>query len=226
MEAPVPPHDDSRRRAGLSMSVAESLDPLPYRAWLCDLDGTLYRQRPLRAAMAAELALGGWRVVRLLRHMRHELEAMRSDERYAQGDPFAEQVRRVAERLALPPQHVEQAVRQWMIRRPGKWLWWFRRQELLARIARFRAGGGRTAIVSDYPARDKLHSLGVSDLFDYVVASGEPDGPPRLKPWPDGYLLAAERLGLAPAECLVIGDRRDADGLAAQRAGMAFEWIG
>jgi HAD superfamily hydrolase (TIGR01549 family) len=46
-----------------------------------------------------------------------------------------------------------------------------------------------------------------------------------LKPWPDGYLLAAERLGVAAAECLVIGDREDADGLAASRAGMAFRRV-
>lgn len=210
------------------MSVVQSsptTDPFQYRAWLCDLDGTLYRQNPIRAAMAAEVALSGWRVAGLLRHMRHELERMRADEHCPAGDPFAEQVRRVAARLSLPPERVEQVVRSWMIHRPGKWLWWFRRQELLARIERFRAAGGRTALVSDYPARDKLRSLRALDLFEHVVASGEHDGPPRLKPWPDGYLLAAERLGVEPAHCLVIGDRRDADGLAAERAGMAFELV-
>jgi FMN phosphatase YigB (HAD superfamily) len=35
-------------------------------------------------------------------------------------------------------------------------------------------------------------------------------------------LRAAEVLGVAPKHCLVIGDRDDADGLAAENAGMAF----
>jgi HAD superfamily hydrolase (TIGR01509 family) len=46
-----------------------------------------------------------------------------------------------------------------------------------------------------------------------------------LKPDPEGYLLAARTLGVEPAQCLVIGDRLDADGAAAQAAGMAFQHI-
>jgi HAD superfamily hydrolase (TIGR01509 family) len=46
-----------------------------------------------------------------------------------------------------------------------------------------------------------------------------------LKPDPDGYLLAARRLGLSPSDCLVLGDRPDADGQAAHRAGMPFRQI-
>ncbi len=79
--------------------------------------------------------------------------------------------------------------------------------------------------MSDYPARRKLEASGVAELFEQVVANGEQGGPGRLKPWPDGYLLAAEQLGVAPGECLVIGDRADADGEAARRAGMAFRRI-
>lgn len=193
-----------------------------FAAWLCDLDGTLYRPLPMRMAMAAEVALSGWRVVPLLRAMRHELEVLRTSHPEVPHDPFAEQVQRVAAKLGLSPEHVDRVARAWMVRRPGKWLHWCRRRELLARIEQYRAAGGRTALVSDYPALDKLRALGAAELFDTVVASGESGGPPRLKPWPDGYLLAAERLGVRPEQCLVIGDRPDADGLAAERAGMSF----
>ena len=62
-------------------------------------------------------------------------------------------------------------------------------------------------------------------VFDACVAVGEPDGPSRLKPAPDGFLLAAERLGVEPRNCLVLGDRPDADGEAARRAGMDFELV-
>ncbi len=109
-----------------------------------------------------------------------------------------------------------------MFRRPGRWLKLFRRRALLAEIREFRAKGGRTALVSDYPAADKLAAMGAANLFDIVVASGEPGGPGRLKPHPDGLLLAAQRLGVASSTCLVLGDRDDADGEAARRAGMKF----
>ncbi|HMJ15422.1 MAG TPA: HAD-IA family hydrolase, partial [Polyangiaceae bacterium] len=66
---------------------------------------------------------------------------------------------------------------------------------------------------------------GHATLFDTVVASGEPDGPRRLKPHPDGYLAAAQRLGVPAERCLVIGDRQDADGAAATAAGMQFRWV-
>ena len=72
---------------------------------------------------------------------------------------------------------------------------------------------------------EKLDALGAGDLFDCVVASGEPGGPELLKPHPDGMLKAARALGELPEACLVIGDRTDADGEAARRAGMAFRLI-
>jgi beta-phosphoglucomutase-like phosphatase (HAD superfamily) len=58
-----------------------------------------------------------------------------------------------------------------------------------------------------------------------VIANGEPGGPERLKPHPDGYLLAAALLGVSSEQCLVIGDRDDADGVAARHAKMAFRLI-
>ncbi len=89
----------------------------------------------------------------------------------------------------------------------------------------FKAKGGRTALVSDYPAQRKLDALGCRELFDVIVANGEKNGPRRLKPDPEGYLLAAKLLEVAPAVCLVIGDRDDADGAAARAAGMGFRLV-
>jgi HAD superfamily hydrolase (TIGR01509 family) len=45
--------------------------------------------------------------------------------------------------------------------------------------------------------------LGLLAHFEFVLASGDY---PRHKPHPDGYLAAASRLGLDPAECLVVED--------------------
>jgi HAD superfamily hydrolase (TIGR01549 family) len=193
-------------------------------AWLVDLDGTLYVQAAVRLAMAAELSLLGLGAVRVLKHFRHEHELVR--ELGLEGDPFRLQLERTAEALGEPAAEVEAHVRDWMIERPAKWLALFRRRALLREIGAFRANGGRTALVSDYPARRKLEALGATPLFDVIVASGEPDGPLRLKPHPSGMLRAAAALGVDPARCLVLGDRPDADGLAASAAGMAFRRIG
>jgi FMN phosphatase YigB (HAD superfamily) len=193
-------------------------------AWLVDLDGTLYLGRPVRLAMAFELALLGLGVALLLRRFRKMHEELR--DLGVEGDPFRIQIERTAQSLGRPADEIERVVRTWMIERPAKWLALFRRRRLLAEIAAFRAAGGRTALVSDYPARRKLEALGASALFDAVVASGEPDGPVRLKPHPSGMLRAAAALGVQPSRCLVLGDRADADGAAASAAGMAFRRIG
>jgi HAD superfamily hydrolase (TIGR01549 family) len=207
------------------------------RAWLVDLDGTLYRQQPVRLAMALELTVCGPHRIRLVQAFRQAQEALRLETSPAPAfadaprlstraqSPYDEQLRRAAEAVGQPIEAIRPLLRYWMEERPAKWLRMFRRQSLLAEISAFRAAGGKTALVSDYPAEAKLTGMGVRELFDLVVASGEPGGPATLKPSPEGYLLAAERLRIAPTECLVIGDRHDADGEAASRARMKFRFV-
>jgi len=195
-------------------------------AWLVDLDGTLYRLLPIKLAMAAQVLVAGPRTTRILRRFRQEHEALRGRSRDPGADsPFGEQLQRTAVALGLQPSVVEDVVRQYMIERPSQMLRPWRNRELLREIAAFRDDGGRTAVVSDYPAQQKLTALGVTELFDRVIANGEPGGPPRLKPAPDGLRLAASALGVEPSRCLVLGDRQDADGKAAAAAGMEFRLI-
>lgn len=194
-----------------------------HAAWIVDLDGTLYRPFPVKLAMAFELGLFGLGKAPLLRRFRHEHEQVR--ELGLEGDPFSIQIARTAEAVGRTEAEVRACVEDWMIRRPGRFLSTFRRDALLDEIAGFRSGGGRTALVSDYPATAKLAALSAGGLFDVVVASGENGGPTRLKPHPDGMLRAARALGVEPSRCLVIGDRDDADGAAARAAGMAFRRV-
>lgn len=194
------------------------------RAWLLDLDGTLYRHLPVKLAIGLELVLAGRSVVPIIRRFRTEHDALRGED--PTGDsPFAEQIARTAEACELTEDQVRGVVQEWMFERPGKYLRLFRREALLAEVRAHRGRGGCTALVSDYPAAVKLEALGVRDLFDVVVASGEPGGPRRLKPDPHGYLAAARALDTPPEECLVIGDRQDTDGDAARRAGMRFRLV-
>ena len=195
-----------------------------YDAWLVDLDGTLYDARWVKLAMACELAVGGWGAVATLRRFRHAHEALRGQLADDELGPFGMQLALTARELGVERAVVEARVTTWMIRRPGKWIRMFRRRSLFREIAAFRATGGRTALVSDYPATQKLVALGHPDLFEIVIASGEPGGPRRLKPAPDGLLAAAELLRVAAPRCLVLGDR-DVDQAAAGAAGMAFRLV-
>ena len=206
-------------------TAPEGAAPEPYQAWLVDLDGTLYDARVIRLVMPAELLLTGFTAIPIIRQFRREHERLRRELHDPVDSPFALQISRTAETLGVTCFEVERRVDEWMVRRPAKWLRRARRQSLLDEILRFRQTGGHTAVVSDYPARHKLRAMGVESLFDAVVANGEPGGPPRLKPHPDGLLAAAAALGVVPERCLVIGDRPDADGAAAKAAGMAFRLI-
>jgi putative hydrolase of the HAD superfamily len=75
--------------------------------------------------------------------------------------------------------------------------------DMIEAVRRARAGGIRTGLVSNswgtrrYP-RDLL-----AELFDAVVISGEVG---LRKPHREMYALGAERIGLAPADCVFVDD--------------------
>jgi HAD superfamily hydrolase (TIGR01509 family) len=74
-------------------------------------------------------------------------------------------------------------------------------------FARERARAGCPVAVAsggDAPTVHRtLRTIGVSDLFSIVVTADEVA---HGKPAPDLFLLAAERMGVAPADCLVFED--------------------
>lgn len=64
---------------------------------------------------------------------------------------------------------------------------------------------------------EKLIGLGIHHLFD-VVATSEEQG--FEKPQKEIFLFAVEKLGLSPADCMMVGDRLDTDILGGNIAGM------
>jgi len=86
-------------------------------------------------------------------------------------------------------------------------------------LRRLQQRGRKSAIVSSTTrenVRVVLSSLGLEGVFEAVVAE---EDAPKGKPDPQGFLVAAEKLGVAAGECVVI---EDAPGgvEAAKRAGM------
>jgi HAD superfamily hydrolase (TIGR01509 family) len=67
-----------------------------------------------------------------------------------------------------------------------------------------------------------LEAAGLLDELAIVVTSNDVSSP---KPSPEGYLLAAQRLGVEPAQCVVFEDSHDG-WLSATRAGMRVVVVG
>lgn len=183
-----------------------------------DVDGTLYRQTPLRLRMARDLALHALSrldlrtlaVLRRFRRLREELGEARIE-------GFAERL--IAETAAdcgRTPDEVRAIVARWTDRHPLPYLLRSRYAGLPELFAGLRRHGKAIGVLSDYPAAAKLAALELA--ADHVVTANDPDIG-VLKPHPKGLATLIARATATPAEALMIGDRAERDGLVAQQVG-------
>ena len=195
------------------------------RRWLAvlfDLDGTLYSQTPVRLLMAAELMslpLKGlregsrqWRAVTAYRRAQEQLRRT--------GLPVepGTQLTLAASNAGLSIAEAEQAIDEWMFRRPLKYLARWRAPGLLPLLDFLDRQGIRLGVLSDYPAAAKLGALELSDRFSLVLSAVDVGA---FKPSPLGYLEACKRWQLRPEQVLMVGDRVEVDAAGAQAAGMS-----
>ncbi|RME97585.1 MAG: HAD family phosphatase [Bacteroidetes bacterium] len=75
------------------------------------------------------------------------------------------------------------------------------------------------AIATNSSREDAIHVFAKTKLDTYMDTTVTASDVTQLKPAPDMYLLAAEKLGVAPASCLVVEDS-PAGATAARAAGM------
>ncbi len=91
-------------------------------------------------------------------------------------------------------------------------------------LSYIREKGLKTAIVSGGHTgyiKPILEHLGILDRFDFIVSADEI---PYRKPDPRPFLLAANKLGVKPGECLVMEDSYSGC-QAAKAAGMRLVWM-
>ena len=193
------------------------------RAVLFDLDGTLYRQPPLRALMAFELATlplsGPLRAPRRLKALRAYRSAQEHLRTRSGLIPADAQIAAAAHASGLPVAEVAALVEDWMMTRPLKYLQFCRAPGLERLLSGLDGRGIRTGVLSDYPAHAKLRALGLADRFSPVLCGTDPEIG-AFKPSPRGYLRACEIWNFDPAEVLYVGDRADVDAAGAAAAGM------
>jgi HAD superfamily hydrolase (TIGR01509 family) len=177
------------------------------RAIVFDLDGVLVD------------SMGWWREVRNEFAAAHGRRWTEADEAAMHGANTREWCTEIRERLGLgmSEEEIEKAVIGGLLERYA------------TRGARAVDGAAETirrlsaryslAVASSSPIRvieAALNGLGVRDLIGAVASSDEAG---TGKPAPDVFLLAARRLGVDPAECLVVEDSLNGI-LGARAAGM------
>lgn len=67
-----------------------------------------------------------------------------------------------------------------------------------------------------------IDKMGLGEFFQFSLQAG-PDG--RMKPYPDMFITAAQRLQVKPAQILHIGDSHRADVMGALKAGCQAAWL-
>jgi phosphoglycolate phosphatase len=190
------------------------------RLVIFDVDGTLYDQRRLRVRIALSMAreavhthdLSFFNVIRTFRRLR---EQFAEEERADFEMPLFEATARACRRSEV---FVRQVVDDWINHRPMPFLRACVFPHTAALFDAIRASGREIAVLSDYPATEKLTVMGLT--ADMVVSAHDPEVG-VLKPNPKGLLHIMKTAGKSPEQCLFIGDRFERDGKAAERANVA-----
>lgn len=184
-----------------------------------DVDGTLYDQRCLRPKMLLELLAhclrrpGDLRVLRLIAEFRRSREELAVAEVEGIGEL---QYQRPAAKLGLEPTEARRTLESWMLERPLKHLRACRFAAVDSFMQALQKSGIVVAVLSDYPAADKLAALGLD--ADQQVSAVDPEVD-RLKPHPRGLQRVLELTGVPVEQSVMIGDRDERDGECARRAG-------
>lgn len=164
------------------------------------------------------------RKIRVILAYRKAQEALRNSGGKCKS-PSRVQIKLTSEMTGESAGYITGAVREWFERRPLRYLRLCRRRGMFSLIDSLHQMGFKLGVYSDYPAEDKLISLGISKYMMAVVSAHDP-AVRGFKPETNGFAVAAQRMGLKPPEILYVGDRPDVDVPGAQAEGMRVIIIG
>jgi HAD superfamily hydrolase (TIGR01549 family) len=189
-----------------------------------DLDGTLYNHSLLRVInilnlsinlMQQKLNISDLHIIASLRKLQEN-----SSTKEATIQSVFESL---ASRFEMPVSEVKAIRNRWMVDNQKWALVISKRRWLARRISKLRNHGILVAVWSDNPVDKKLEFLRYHTDFSLTSEDQEID---IGKPSPKGLLKILTYFNLSSSEAILIGDRIDRDGQAAQRAGVRFELIG
>ena len=180
------------------------------RPVLFDLDGTLADTIPLLLASmrAAYAAVGGPEP-----EERAWLRGM--------GTPLRAQFMHFESNDLARVEALIEVYREWQVAHLAEYVREY--EGIPSLLAALQAAGHPIAVVTgkgDWMARLTLKQVGLLEPFEVIIGA---DATSRHKPDPEPLLLGAERLGVAAAGALYVGDAPN-DVLAARAAGMIDVW--
>lgn len=192
------------------------------KAIIFDLDGTLYDRKKLRQFVLLDMARfilinpAGVSDLKIL----WDFRKVREKNAHLSGHNIEKmQFEWGADKSRVSVEKVRRIVKEWMLTRPLQHLSVCCYPEVRDFFALLKEMDIRTAIFSDYPAREKLNILNLKPDVTVCSTDAEVD---RLKPDPKGLFVAVSKLRIPIEQCLFIGDRDDKDGECARRAGMPY----
>lgn len=204
------------------MNLISKRSTLNTKLIVFDLDGTLYNKRGLSLRMVLHAPLD----IRKMQAERATRASMKGiwlrDEKHFHDTYFQRLAARMHCSATAAEQWYKQRYMPLMVKMIGKY------QPLNEWVLPFIHDCQHTGILlvllSDYGfAKEKLQALGLSPtLFDWVISAPELGG---LKPAPELMRIITERMGVAPQDCLVIGDRDDTDGEMARSTDAQFRKV-
>ncbi len=192
------------------------------KAVIFDLDGTLYHLKKIYRMVRMEIVNYYLQNPREIGDIKIITDFMKEREKHALDlvdDVEKAQYEWAAKKSKSSPEKVRQVVDKWIFQAPLKYMYHCRRTEVLELFHNLIINGIATGVFSDYPAAAKLEALG---LFPQCIVSATDKNVGKLKPDPKGLLIAADILGVAVEDCLLIGDRDDRDGECARKVRMPY----
>jgi len=222
---------NQRRHIEVAGHMGASAIGSSLRCILFDVDGTLYRQNPVRFRMMLDLVLQvilnpkvGFQTLQTIRMFRKDRENLRRA--VPSDEPLSMlQYVQTASRMNMPANLTRAIVEDWILQRPLKYLRKNRRPGICHLLNWCRANNIAIGAFSDYPTRKKIGALDLSQWFSLHLCSTDVEIK-AFKPSPKGIRLACDRWQVKPDELLYVGDRLDVDYTAARAAGAQSVLIG
>lgn len=190
------------------------------KGYILDLDGTLYKQKPVRLSMFGKLLkyyllhISKWRQLYGLSLFRRLREKQSS-----QGMLLDEQIEYASAKAGIDKTELDKCIRYWMFEYPLFLIDKYKNEELLAFIQTEQEMGKIIIVYSDYPVEQKLECLNVKP--DYIFYPGL-NGVKEMKPSYTTMEHILKTVNLNPEDILYIGDRMDRDGESAKLLNISF----
>lgn len=192
----------------------EKREKAPIKGLIFDVDGTLYRQTPVRLNIGMQMLREMTNKV----HRPYLLGVLRYRKaRNAHADWSNDKCKIYAARENLDEQLLSAYIERWMEDEPLKYIEKYQRKAVVEKIKKLQACGVKTVAYSDYPTEKKTHALGI--FADIEIYPGR--GTDTAKPSAKSMQAVLTATGEAPESLLYVGDT-EKDSVSAEIAGIWY----